>query len=413
MASVVSGSRALLAGVLWLLWSSVAPGPAAAQDWREYPRSGGCVGGTECSSRPLEVPLEDRPVLEVRFVADDNVGRQGGGRLRVALDGRPLGRELVLESRGRIYELDAGGRRGRTLRFEAVGSAAVNIRSIEVLYGSSRGSREPYPERSPSPRAGAPGSDDVQWLDNGWALYRNRRGCIGGRLCEGDSLRIRLLDEPVERLRFYAHDDYGTRRRARLKVYLDHRVLESNIDVERRGSFHSIEVHGRRGEYLIFEAMTDDEVLISDIEVLYRELGRRRDGRYGEPRSDDRGSSRYRYGYDGPGECLGGDLCNRRYRIEVLLEGLPIDAVRFHAHSDVGERAEGLLRVSLDRDILREELDIPRRGDFFQIDLDETRGRLLVFEAIGRGEVVVEDIEVRYEGKSWTRLRVEEESGPR
>lgn len=387
-------------------WAGLGPAPAGAESWQGYPRHSGCVGGRECNPRPIEVPLDDRPVLRVRFFADDDVGPYGGGRLRVTLDGRQLDRDLVLDRRGRTFELDAGGLRGRLLLFEAVGQEEVNIRSVEVLYDEGRRYDEPYREPNRDDRGiDDRRIDDGRPGDDGWTFYRNERGCIGGELCKSKTLRIRLLDEPIERLRFYAHDDYGDKFEGKVRVYLDDRVLERRLDIERRGRNHDIEVGGRRGDYLVFEALTDDEVMIANVEVLYRGFGRRAP----EPPREDRYVSRWRYGYDGPGECIGGDLCSRRHRIEVLLEGLAIEAIRFHAHSDVGERAEGNLRVLLDRDVLEEDLDIPRRGDFYQIDLGEARGRYLIFEAIGRGEVVIEDIEVRYQGQSWTRHRVEDE----
>ncbi len=385
---------ALLLGGLWF---AIAAAGASGEGWRSYPQSDGCIGGPRCSDRPIELRLDRRIVDRLRFFA---VAEERGGetaRLLVTLDGRSLERELSVDARGRVFVLDGLGRSASLLRFEVLGRGGVRIESIEILYADSDGRRS-GPSSGASPRRD--GHDD------GWTVYRNEQGCIGGELCTKGSLVIRLAREPIERLRFVAHDDFGSKFEGKLQVRIDDKILDRRLDILRQGSLHTLEARGRRGDYLIFEALGDDEVMIETIEVLYRGAQPRRPPAETRPPVGQDG--RRSAGYTGPGECIGGRLCGSRHRFELEMQGLVLQAVRFHAHSDVGDGYDSRLRVVLDREVLAEDLEIPRRGDFFELEITDSRGRFLVFEAIGRGEVVVEDIEVLYEGQSWTRHRVED-----
>lgn len=386
---------------LWLGLAAVAA-EASGQAWRSYPQVDGCIGGPRCSTQPIELRLDRRVVERLRFfaVTDDRDGERA--RLLVTLDGRSLDRELTVDARGRVFVLDGLGRSAEVLRFENLSRQGVRIESLEILYADDRRSaastRSSAGDRGPLPYRDG--------YDDGWTVYRNEQGCIGGELCTKGSLVIRLAKEPIERLRFSAHDDFGNKFEGKLQVRIDDKILDRRLDILRQGSVHTLEARGRRGDYLIFEALGDDEVMIDTVEVLYRGAQPRRSPAATPPpvAYESRRSS----GYEGPGQCIGGRLCDSRHRFEIKLEGLVLEAVRFHAHSDVGDGYDSRLRVLLDREDLAEELEIPRRGEFFELQTTGARGRLLVFEAIGRGEVVVEDIEVRYEGESWTRHRVED-----
>lgn len=97
----------------------------------------------------------------------------------------------------------------------------------------------------------------------------------------------------------------------------------------------------------------------------------------------------------GNGGCIGGSTCAER-RLRVALEDRPVIAVRFHAHDDVGQKAEGALRVKIDGNTVRGSIDIPRKGETFTIEVDELRGRYLVFEPATNDEIQLSRIEVLY-----------------
>ena len=111
-----------------------------------------------------------------------------------------------------------------------------------------------------------------------------------------------------------------------------------------------------------------------------------------------------RYRYDGPGECLGGELCGHRRRLEIAVDPEPIGGIRSHAQAGVGDRRRGRLRVLVDGQVVASEIDVPEHGRFFELEVDDLRGRYLIFEASYDEEVVVENVEVRY-GDSWVRHR--------
>ncbi|HEX7830455.1 MAG TPA: hypothetical protein VF787_12410 [Thermoanaerobaculia bacterium] len=93
--------------------------------------------------------------------------------------------------------------------------------------------------------------------------------------------------------------------------------------------------------------------------------------------------------------CVGGDQC-RTKRLRVTLEDRPVIAVRFTAHDQIGTKAEGVLRVKIDGNTIKDYLDIPRRGETFTVDVDELTGRALVFEPVNDDEVEISDIAVLY-----------------
>jgi len=97
----------------------------------------------------------------------------------------------------------------------------------------------------------------------------------------------------------------------------------------------------------------------------------------------------------GPGGCIGGSTCAER-RLRVTLEDRPVIAVRFRAHDNIGQKAEGSLRVKIDGTTVRDYLDIPRKGETFTLEVDELRGRFLVFEPATNDEVEITEIAIQY-----------------
>ena len=97
----------------------------------------------------------------------------------------------------------------------------------------------------------------------------------------------------------------------------------------------------------------------------------------------------------GSGGCIGGSTCAER-RLRVALEDRPVVAVRFRAHDNIGQKADGKLRVKIDGNTVRDHLDIPRKGETFTVEVDELRGRYLVFEPASNDEIEIADIAVLY-----------------
>lgn len=97
----------------------------------------------------------------------------------------------------------------------------------------------------------------------------------------------------------------------------------------------------------------------------------------------------------GTGGCIGGSTCAER-RLRVALEDRPVVAVRFYAHDNIGQKADGSLRVKIDGNTVRESIDIPRKGETFTVEVDELRGRYLVFEPSSNDEVQISEIAVLY-----------------
>lgn len=119
------------------------------------------------------------------------------------------------------------------------------------------------------------GSAPVRADQDGWVSYEDEGGCIGGAKCgeNGWQLRIRLEDSPITEVRFHAHDDVGDKSNGHLRVRIDDHVLARDIDVPKDGDDFELDAGRARGRRLVFEALSDDEVVIEDIEVQY---GRRR-----------------------------------------------------------------------------------------------------------------------------------------
>jgi hypothetical protein len=141
------------------------------------------------------------------------------------------------------------------------------------------------------------------------------------------------------------------------------------------------------GSKLVLEVSNDDEVDVKDIEVLYGNRG---------SRSGGGGYGRREITHEGG--CIGGSECGgRRARIRVPLDGRPVDSIRFYARDDIGTRAGGVLKISIDDEVLEYALDIPREGRTFTIDGKGIEGDFLIIEPAENDEVDVKDVRVRFE----------------
>ncbi len=101
--------------------------------------------------------------------------------------------------------------------------------------------------------------------------------CIGGDSCGsyyGETLSLPLDARPVVAVRFYAHDRVGSASGGKLRVLLDDVVVRDDVDVKKDGSGFEIDLHGRRGRHLELRAITDDEVVVETVKVLYGRKGR-------------------------------------------------------------------------------------------------------------------------------------------
>jgi len=229
-----------------------------------------------------------------------------------------------------------------------------------------------------------------------WRRYPDH-GCIGGSECRqnGRRITIGLENAPVIGVRFFAHDNIGQRADGKLSVRIDGDAVASYIDVQRNGRIHEFDVDRLRGDRLVIEAVNDDEVEIRDVEVLYAPRDNYRDERR---RDNDRYDRDGDNSYGEEGGCIGGAECGgRRARIRIPLRDRRVQSVSCYAHDNVGSRAGGELRIRIDDDVLRDNVDIERNGREYTIDGRDRRGRYLVIEAAADDEVVVRDIRVRYD----------------
>lgn len=233
-----------------------------------------------------------------------------------------------------------------------------------------------------------------------WTAY-NDKGCIGGSTCRENRLRVALDDRPVVAVRFRAHDQIGTKAEGVLRVKIDGNTIDSYIDVPRRGELFTIDVDELRGRYLVFEAVNDDEVEISDIAVLYSRTNMRiprdRDPRWERPDIGGRGRGPGWRAYPQAAGCIGGDECRKNgKRITIALDDLPVLGVRFYAHDSIGTRADGKLSVKIDETTVGFYIDVQRNGKRHELDVDNVYGSKLVIETASDDEVEVKDIEVLY-----------------
>ena len=95
--------------------------------------------------------------------------------------------------------------------------------------------------------------------------------------------------------------------------------------------------------------------------------------------------------------CIGGQQCRRNgTRITIALENAPVLGVRFFAHDNIGQRADGKLNVKIDNHSIASYVDIHRDGRVHEFTVDRIVGDRLVIETASDDEVEVRDIEVLY-----------------
>ena len=348
----------------------------AQRDWVSYPDEG-CIGGSTCADRRLRVGLEDRPVIGVRFYAHDSIGEKAEGVLRVKIDGNTIDSYVDVPRAGKTFTIDVDQLSGRYLVFEPATNDEVKISRIEVLYGRDvvRRPRDPYSGGGRN--------------NSGWRSYPNAQGCIGGEECRknGTRITIPLEDAPVIGVRFYAHDNVGTRADGKLTVRIDGDSIASYVDVQRNGKLHEFEVDNVRGTRLVIETSNDDEVEIKNVEVLYGRGGGRRGG----------GGGNWQREATHEGGCIGGGECGgRRAKIRVPIYGRTVAQIRFYARDDVGTRAGGELRIRIDDEIIQDYLDITREGRTYTFDGRGLAGDYVIFEPAEDDEVVLRDIRVTF-----------------
>lgn len=371
--------RHLLALALFLI-------PAIAKtDWQPYSDKG-CIGGSQCPDRSLRVKLEDHPIVAIRFHAHDQVGETAGGELRVRIDGNTLRGSIDIPRAGETFTIDVDQLTGQFLIFEPARNDEVVIDEIAVNYAS--GNLRPLPRKFDDRDRGS--------SRDGWRSYDREAQCIGGSQCRqnGNRITIALQDAPILGIRFRAHDNIGARADGTLNVRIDDTAIASYVDVKREGRLHEFDVDRLRGSRLVISTGNDDEVEVSNIEVLYGRGGGRGDGyNYG-------GGGGYGGGRETTheGGCIGGSQCGgSRARIRVRLRDRAVDEIRFYARDDIGARAGGELRIRIDDEIVRDYLDIPREGRTFTIDANGLEGEWLIIEPAEDDEVMVKDIRVKYE----------------
>lgn len=378
--------RRLLLGLLLITASILSAQDLRRDDRGDWQPFGGdpvCIGGSGCTERRLRVPLEDRPVIAVRFRAHDAIGAKADGELRVKIDGNTVRDDIDIPRRGETFTVEVDELRGRYLVFEPSSNDEVEISDVAVLYGNARGARRRDPwERDPDWDR----DRDRDRNRGGWRSYPNASGCIGGDECRrnGDRITIALDRAPVLGVRFYAHDQIGTRADGRLSVRIDNEIVDAYIDVQRAGRRHEIDVNNLYGAKLVIEAETNDEVEVKDIEVLY---GRRERG----------GGPLGRREVTHEGGCIGGSECGgRRARIRIPIYGRSVASIRFYARDDIGARAGGELLIRIDDEVIHHGLDIPREGRTFTMNGNNVAGDYLVLEPAADDEVEIKDVRVHF-----------------
>lgn len=239
-----------------------------------------------------------------------------------------------------------------------------------------------------------------------WTSYSDN-GCIGGTQCRGRSIRVQLEDRPVVAVRFRAHDNIGEKAGGEVRVRIDGNVVADDVDIPRRGDLLTFEVPDLYGRVLSIEPAADDEVEVSEVAVLYGRGSRRGGGGVGSGGGSGSGgnspwdSGRYRdrsgwRRYPEASACIGGDQCRQNgRRITIALDDAPVLGVRFFAHDNIGQRADGKLRVRIDDEVVSFYIDVERAGRRHELDVDNVVGSKLVIEANDE-EIDIKDIEVLY-----------------
>jgi len=364
-------------------------------EWVTYGEHG-CIGGRKCPDRRLRIRLTDRPVVAVRFWATDNIGETAGGKLHVKIGADTIRSSMDIPRRGETFTIDVENLRGEYLTFEAATNDEVEIRDVAVMYGS--GFERDHDRDRDHNYGGGGGGGWSGGNREGWKTYERAGTCIGGAECRqnGQRITIALDDLPVLGVRFNAHDNVGTRADGKLNVRIDDHNIASYVDVARDGKRHEFDVDHLVGSKLIISTASDDEVVISDIAVLY---GRNEGGSRGSESggyNNNRSWGAEREKRDSGG-CIGGSECGgSRAKIRIPIHGGSVTSVRFFAHDNVGAKAGGELRVKVDNEILRDYIDIPRDGRTFTIDGHHIAGEWVIIETAADDEVVIKDVRVTY-----------------
>lgn len=361
-------------------------GTTGGSDWVTFTEKG-CVGGDLCRNKSFRLALADRPVIGVRFTAHDQVGTKAEGVLRVKIDGNTIDGYIDIPRRGQTFTLDVDELTGRSLVFEPVNDDEVEITNVAVLYGRTQTRRTP---------GTIPRDRVIVGGNGGWKPYPRAAMCIGNDECRrnGKRITIALDDAPVLGVRFYAHDSIGTKADGALSVRIDDQTIDYYIDIQRAGSRHEFDVDNVRGSKLVIETASNDDVEVKDIEVLYARGSRDR-GRDDDWDRGRRGGAR-EVTHDGG--CIGGSQCGgRRARIRVPIHGRAVNSIRFYARDDIGNRAGGEIRISIDDQVVENYLDIPREGRTFTIDGQGHEGDYVYFEVTEDDEVEIKDIRIRFE----------------
>src|SRR6478672_2547300 len=123
--------------LLCLLLPAIAYGQPRNGDWVPYPGESRCIGGSRCADRHIRIRLEDRPVVAVRFRANDDIGETAGGELRVSIDRSVVRSGIDIPRRGEVFTIDVDELRGSYLNIEPDASDEVQVDDIAVLYGRS------------------------------------------------------------------------------------------------------------------------------------------------------------------------------------------------------------------------------------------------------------------------------------
>ena len=230
------------------------------EGWRNYERAGTCIDGNDCrqNGNRITIALDDQPVLGIRFNAHDNVGTRADGKLNVRIDDHSIASYVDVARDGKRHEFDVDGIIGSKLVISTATDDEVTISDVAVLYG----------------RGGGRGYDSGSSRGYGSEREtRNSGGCIGGNECGGSraKIRIALHGGSVSSVQFFAHDSVGTKAGGELRVRVDNEILRDYIDIPRDGRTFNIDGHHISGDWLIIETASDDEVVVKDVKVTYRE----------------------------------------------------------------------------------------------------------------------------------------------
>ncbi|MFA6954726.1 MAG: hypothetical protein WC538_02505 [Thermoanaerobaculia bacterium] len=369
----------------------VLPTLAFAQGEKRYPDAEGCIGGERCGAdESIRIVLEKRPVVSIRFFADDDIGNSANGKLRIRIDQKIIERELDIPRDGQRFSLDVDRVAGSYLYIEPASADEVNVTDVEVIYGSATSG----PSSGGGPSGSMGGVSSGSSGTNQWVDYSKYDACIGGEECSKGKIRIPLDGRPITGIRFNAHDDVGSRSGGKFELRVDGQVIATNVDVKRSGKLHEFQVANIAGRELRIEPLAKDEIVVEKLEIRFGGRGQVIDR---TPVWGGSGGTGISAAPQVTGGCIGGKECGgRTSAIRIPLEERPLSTLRFFAHDDVGDRSGGKLRIRIDDQVLEPSLDVLKSGREYTISVRSLRGRELVFEPAADDEVKLDRIEVTY-----------------